>query len=155
MIADWLLNWLPSWVLQNQLLLLFTSAFFSATLLPGNSELLFSGLLLINHFNSPFDIFQLWLVATLGNTLGSLVNYTIGRIVAVPEWHTLNHRQQRGIRWLYRYGNLSLILSWLPLFGDLLCIAAGWLRLPWLGALLFIALGKGLRYLILIGLTLL
>lgn len=154
MLAEWLLSWLPDWVLQNQLLLMFVSALLSASLLPGNSELVFSGLLLANSFSSPSTLFQLWLAATLGNTLGGLSSYFIGRMVAVPEWQNLNRRQRRGMQLFSRYGSAALLLSWLPLIGDLLCVAAGWLRLPWLAALLFIGLGKGLRYLLLLGLTL-
>jgi len=45
-----------------------------------------------------------------------------------------------------RFGAPVLLLSWLPVVGDPLCVAAGWLRLPWIAAFMFIALGKGLRY---------
>lgn len=150
MFADWLLTVLPDWVLHNQLLLMFTSALLSATLLPGNSELVFSGLLLLNSQSS--EIFWLWLAATAGNALGGMTSYAIGRMVTVPEWQRLNRRQQQGMRLFARYGSLSLVLSWLPLIGDLLCVAAGWLRLHWLTALLLISLGKGLRYALLIAL---
>ncbi|WP_456064310.1 YqaA family protein [Chelonobacter oris] len=153
MFVDWLSGWLPDWALQNRFLLMFTSAFLSATLLPGNSEVVFSGLLLMNTFSGSVEVFKLWLAATLGNTLGGMTSYAVGRLLVVPEWRRLNCRQQRSVRVLYRYGGVSLLLSWLPVFGDLLCVAAGWLRLHWFSALLFIILGKGLRYLLLIGLS--
>ncbi|MGV6987973.1 YqaA family protein [Testudinibacter sp. P80/BLE/0925] len=153
MLADWLLTVLPDWALQNQWLLMFASAFLSATLLPGNSEVVFSGLLLLQSFSQPSEIFWLWLAATLGNALGGMTSYAIGRMVAVPEWQQLNRRQRQGLRLFARYGSLSLLFSWLPFIGDLLCIAAGWLRLHWITALLLITLGKGLRYLLLIGLS--
>ena len=155
MIAEWLLNWLPDWALQNPLLLMFFSAFLSSTLLPGNSEVVFSGFLLLNRWsleNNTSAIFNLWLVATIGNSLGSMTSYAVGRMVTVPEWQNLNRRQQQGIGLIYRYGNFALLLSWLPIIGDLLCVAGGWLRLHWLPSLLFIALGKGLLYGLLIAL---
>ncbi|TNH04578.1 DedA family protein [Testudinibacter sp. TR-2022] len=153
--GEWL-NWLPDWVVQSQLLLMFVSAFLSATLLPGNSEVIFSGLLLLNRFsfeNNAFTIFNLWWVATVGNSLGSMTSYAIGRMVSMPEWQHLNRRQQQGLQLLARYGSVALLFSWLPIIGDLLCVASGWLRLHWLPSLIFITLGKGLRYFLLIALS--
>lgn len=78
-------------------------------------------------------------VATLGNTLGGLSSYLIGRLI--PQRQAL-----RGLAAVRRYGSPVLLLSWVPIIGDPLCVAAGWLRLnPWL-ATLFIALGKLARY---------
>lgn len=126
---------------------LFWSSFLSATLLPGSSEVVLVSLLM-THRTEPG-----WLVAvaTLGNTLGGLTNLWIGRRLPKPErrrgWDT-------AMRWLRRYGVAALLFSWVPVVGDLLCVLAGWLRMPWFGAALCILLGKAARYLVLTGVTL-
>lgn len=114
---------------------LFVSSFLAATLLPGGSEaVLFATL--------KFQPGQFWPalgVATLGNTLGGMSSYLIGRII--PQGKPL-----KGLDMVRRYGSPVLVLSWAPIIGDPLCVAAGWLRLnPWL-ATLFIAIGKFARY---------
>ena len=86
-------------------------------------------------------------VATLGNTLGGLSSYAIGRLL--PDEKALEKKLRgnlRGIEWVSRHGSPILLLSWVPLIGDLLCVAAGWLRVNWLFATLFIAVGKFGRY---------
>ncbi len=114
---------------------LFAASFFSATLLPGHSEAALFAFL-------RFYPEQLWLavgVATLGNTLGGMTSYVIGRLI--PE-----KASARGLNWVRRYGAYSLLLAWLPVIGDALPLAAGWLRLnPWLSGL-FMAAGKFVRY---------
>jgi membrane protein YqaA with SNARE-associated domain len=115
---------------------LFAASFFSATLLPGHSE---AALFAFLHFYPE----QLWLavaVATAGNTLGGMTSYLIGRLL--PEKKTAN----RGLAWVHRYGAPALLLAWLPVVGDALPLAAGWLRLnPW-PTVLFMAIGKLFRY---------
>lgn len=85
---------------------------------------------------------QLWPalgVATLGNTLGGMSSYSIGRLF--PQAKLLKY-----VETVRRWGSPALLLSWVPLVGDPLCVAAGWLRLnPWWSAM-FIALGKFARY---------
>lgn len=131
---------------------LFVSAFVSSTLFPGGSEALLLGIV-AGHGTWE----KAWvpiLVATVGNTLGGLTGWVIGRFF--PEKSSLrNHpKSERFLGYARRYGVWALLFSWLPVVGDLLPIAAGWLRQPfWLSAL-FIALGKGLRYLVLVGLAL-
>ncbi|QNK31717.1 DedA family protein [Serratia sp. JUb9] len=126
---------------------LFGSSFLSATLLPGNSEILLVALL------TKSRVAPEWLVlaAALGNTLGGLTNVIIGRLLPAL-------KPQRGLemalRWLQRFGPAALLLSWLPVVGDLLCVLAGWLRMPWGSVVLFLAIGKALRYVILTMITL-
>ena len=115
---------------------LFVSSFLAATLLPGGSEVVFGALLL----SDSVSVGAALVVATLGNTLGGLSTYLIGRLV--PEGKT----DARMIGWLRRWGSPVLLLSWLPLIGDALCLAAGWLRVNGLYATVFIAVGKGARY---------
>ena len=114
---------------------LFAASFFSATLLPGHSE---AALAVYLHYY-PEQLASALAVATVGNTLGGMTSYVIGRLI--PEKSTA-----RGLAWVRRYGVFSLLLAWLPIIGDALPLAAGWLRLnPWLSAL-FMALGKFARY---------
>ena len=84
-------------------------------------------------------------VATVANTLGGMTSYGIGRFLpAKPE-------KSKALTWLHRYGEWMLLMSWVPLFGDALCVAAGWLRInPWL-TLLMLAIGKCARYLAIAG----
>lgn len=133
---------------ENQLLLMFFSGLLSSTVLPGNSEIVFSGIAssLILAGDLPAT-FWLWLVATLGNSLGSLTTYTMALLVPPP---TISDKSTKATEWslnfAQKYGGYSLLLSWLPIVGDILCGVAGWLRLPVLPSLLFITLGKATRY---------
>lgn len=125
---------------HDPLLLLFFSGFLSATLLPGSSELsLYAALNLESH-----RLVSVIAMATLGNTLGGMTNYYLG--VFLPN-RTL--RQNKGLQleaWIQRYGYWALLMSWVPIVGDPLCVAAGWLRMnSWL-CLLAIGVGKGCRY---------
>lgn len=123
---------------------LFASAFVSSTLFPGGSE----ALLVYLFVHNPGQYIPLLAVAALGNTLGAMSSWGIGRII---RWRfplrTHDEKRQRAIARLSRYGSPILLLSWLPLVGDPLCVAAGWLRIRWLKALVFIGIGKTLRYL--------
>ena len=133
-------EWLNEWGLGG----LFASAFLSSTLLPGGSEAVLAALRL----NSAHDPLTLLVVATAGNTLGGMTSWGIGYLVA-RRWaagDVLKPEQQRAVNWLQRHGSPILLLSWLPVVGDPLCLAAGWLRMNvWL-SMVFIALGKGVRY---------
>jgi membrane protein YqaA with SNARE-associated domain len=129
---------------------LFVSAFLSATLLPGSSEGLF--LFLINNENH--DPAMLWCIATLGNGLGGLTNWGIGAFAAhyYPAGKlTSKPRIKAALNRLHCYGSPLLLLSWLPIVGDPLCLAAGWLRISLPAAALFIFIGKGVRYGLLLG----
>jgi membrane protein YqaA with SNARE-associated domain len=121
---------------------LFASSFLAATLLPGGSEAVLFALLRQN----PEQLWLLLVVATLGNTLGGLSSYLIGRLI--PQRKPL-----KGLATVQRWGSPVLLLSWVPLVGDPLCVAAGWLRLNPLWSLLFIAVGKFARYWVIAVLT--
>lgn len=123
------------------------SAVLSATILPGNSEIVL--LALLAKFPSLF--WQAILVATFANTAGGMTSYLIGRLIPRRDETTFKPAQQRAIAWLRKHGEWALLLSWVPLVGDALCVAAGWLRInAWL-ALLALALGKCARYLVVAG----
>nr|WP_216672220.1 YqaA family protein [Cronobacter sakazakii] len=129
------------------LLSLFTSSFLSATLLPGSSEAVLVALL-VSVKTAPW---LLVLTATIGNSLGGLTNVILGRLFPLRE---SSRWQERAQGWLQRFGAPALLLSWLPLVGDLLCLLAGWLRLPWGPVIFFLCLGKALRYIIISAATL-
>jgi len=118
---------------------LFASSFLSATLLPGNSEVVLVAMLL-SHVSQPW---LLVVIATMGNSLGGLTNVILGRFF--PQRKT-SRWQEKATHWLKRYGALALLLSWAPVIGDILCLLAGWMRLPWGPVVIFLCLGKALRY---------
>ncbi|MGY3098633.1 YqaA family protein [Pantoea agglomerans] len=126
---------------------MFGSSFLSATLLPGSSEALLIALLIAKKTS----VYGLLLAASLGNTLGGLTNILIGRLLPLKRqgrWH------DTAMTWLQRLGPAALLFSWLPVIGDLLCVLAGWLRFAWLPAMLFLAVGKTLRYIVIATATL-
>ena len=159
MIDAWmqaLLAWLS--LPQNGLGSLFAISFVSATLVPLGSEPAVYAMVKLRP-----DLFWAAIgVATLGNTLGGVVDYWMGR---GAEWmlesrlrldrHGLPARaacappgrwHQRAVRWMERFGAFGCILAWLPGIGDPLCAVAGWLRLPFWRCVFWMAIGKGLRY---------
>lgn len=123
---------------------LFISAFISSTIAPGGSE----AVLLYLVSNEPENSLYLVLVATLGNTLGALTTYYLGYIASLTESSKkLNKKYfNKAHNAINRYGSVSLLFSWLPLIGDVLCLAAGWVKLNLLTSLIFITLGKFARY---------
>lgn len=126
---------------------LFASSFLSATLLPGNSEVVLVAMLL-SGVSQPW---LLVLIATMGNSLGGLTNVILGRFFPLRE---KSHWQEKAVGWLKRYGAATLLLSWMPVIGDLLCLLAGWMRISWGPVLFFLCLGKALRYVLVAWLTL-
>ena len=123
---------------------LFLVSFLGSTLLPGGSEVLLA-FLAANHEH---DKLALLGVATLGNTLGGMSSWLIGRLIAwrYPAQAITNKSRQRAIQRMQKWGSPLLLLSWLPIVGDPLCVAAGWLRIHGGLALIFIAAGKAVRY---------
>ena len=120
---------------ETSLWTLFASSFLAATLLPGGSEAVLFGVLKLH----PDRYWSALALASVGNTLGGMSSYLIGRVI--PQTTPL-----KGLDTARRYGSPALLLSWVPLIGDPLCVAAGWLRLdPW-WSLAFMALGKFARY---------
>jgi membrane protein YqaA with SNARE-associated domain len=142
----WLQGWLSA---EAGLWGLFFSAFVSATLLPGSSEVVMTALVTAY----PDVVWWAFLAATAGNGTGCVLSYGMGygarqgferfQRVKVDLEHPLVQR-------LRRYGPPALFLSFLPLVGDLLVVAAGWLKLPLGPSMLWIAAGKATRYLMLV-----
>lgn len=129
---------------------LFLSGFISATLLPGGSEVLLAWQLA----EGVHDPWLLWGSVTAGNALGGVVTFLMGWAIAhyFPMKELINPRQLKAKAWLEKYGAFALLLSWLPLIGDPLCLVAGWVKTRFLLSLLMITLGKAIRYLLIIGL---
>lgn len=133
---------------------LFLAAFGAATLLPLQSEALLVGLLL----SERYEVGLLLGIATLGNVLGSLMNWWLGtRLEHFKDrrWFPVSaaHLDKAGIHYR-RYGRWSLLLSWVPIIGDPLTLVAGVMGEPWRRFLLIVTLAKGLRYGVLVLATL-
>jgi membrane protein YqaA with SNARE-associated domain len=124
---------------------LFLTAFIAATLFPAASEVMLGSLI-----SQPYSLFFLWLSATTGNTLGSCVNWWLGkeslRFVDKKWFPVSATRLQRAQMQFKKYGCVSLLFAWLPIVGDPLTLIAGVLRVRFSLFLLLVALGKGLRY---------
>lgn len=141
----------------------FLVAFVSATLLPMGSEPAVFGLVKLN----PDLFWPAVLVATAGNALGGAVSWWMG-LGAHRAWDAARRRRRAGQTaapdakppralsrterrarvWLRRWGAKTCLLSWLPVVGDPLCAVAGWLRLPFWPCLMYMAIGKFFRYLV-------
>ena len=123
---------------------LFITAFISSTLFPGGSEAI------VIYMGSQGDVplVQIWWVASLGNTLGGMTSWLLGYWLArrYPAKTLVTPGQLRALSWIQRWGSPVLLLSWLPIVGDPLCVVAGWLRMHWLLSLFMIGIGKAIRY---------
>ncbi len=120
----------------------FTVSFVSATLLPMGSEPVLFGYIKLN----PDMFWVAVLVATVGNTLGGMVDWLMGYGASKAHEKLLGPKEHKLLKWFEKLGPKALLLSWLPVVGDPLCAVAGWLRLPWLPCLIYMAIGKFLRY---------
>jgi len=127
---------------------LFFSALISATLFPGGSEAL-----LLYRLHEGGDALSLVLIATTGNVLGSLITFAMGRLGnAAVHRHWLRMSEKsvaRAEAWFARFGRPALLLAWLPVVGDPLCLVAGLLRCHLVTFLLLVSLGKLGRYAVL------
>jgi membrane protein YqaA with SNARE-associated domain len=134
---------------------LFLSSFLAATVLPGGSEFVLAGVLA----TGAASLWPSLLVATVGNTLGGATSWLLGRLIpnralqpasaAIPQIAqpvAPGTPRGRALEWVRRWGAPVLVLSWVPLVGDALCVAAGWLRVNLWWSMLFMALGKFARY---------
>ena len=132
---------------------LFLSAFVAASLLPAQSELVLAGLLASQEWSA----FWLLFVVSLGNILGALFNYALGRganALQHKRWFPFSGATlARAEGWYRRYGRYSLLLSWAPLVGDPLTLAAGVLRENIWIFLALVTLAKTGRYLVVAGLV--
>ena len=119
-----------------ELATLFALSFVAATLVPLPSEASLFAYVHVYPERAALAV----TVATLGNTAGGMTSYAVGRL--------LPHRKlnARAVEWLRRYGAPATAMGWLPLVGDALCVAAGWLRMNCVAVLAFMAAGRLARY---------
>ena len=127
---------------------LFLSSFISSTIFPGYSEITLTTFIFLNKYN----IINLIFIASLGNILGSILNWYLGfHFVKFKEkkWFPINKRQlEKASLWFLNYGKWSLFLSWVPFVGDPLTVVAGVLRVPIITFLIIVSISKILRYVI-------
>lgn len=128
---------------------LFAVAFVAATILPAHSEVALVGLLLTGKFSPVLLI----VVASAGNILGSCVNWLLGGFAEHfrdRKWFPVSPQAlDKAQGWYRRYGRWSLLLSWAPVIGDPLTVAAGFLREPFWSFLILVTIAKTVRYVLL------
>ena len=124
---------------------LFVAAFVSATLLPVGSEPALFGLLKLN----PELFWSALFVATAGNTLGGMADWWMGYGAhRVADKYGSSRAHLKALDYLQRLGPKACLLAWLPIVGDPLCAVAGWLRLAFWPCVLYMAIGKFARYVV-------
>jgi membrane protein YqaA with SNARE-associated domain len=129
---------------------LFASAFSSATILPGSSEVVMLGLM-----TQGIGIWPLWAVATAGNLAGSVLTWWMGTAILRfqdRKWFPVApDKLARAQAWFAHWGKPALLLTWLPGVGDALSIAAGTLRVHLVTFVVLVGIAKGARYAALLG----
>ena len=127
---------------------LFIISFLAATILPFSSELTLAGLMA----TSSYDNLLLLIVASLGNILGSVVNWILGfysRNLSKKKWFPFKDEQiEKSSRWFNKFGRWSLLFAWVPIIGDPLTLAAGLLRVRFVEFLILVTIGKVSRYVV-------
>jgi membrane protein YqaA with SNARE-associated domain len=123
---------------MDPLAALFAASFVAATLFPLPSEAALFAYLKAHPEQAVLGV----AVATIGNTLGGMTTYLIGRLLPNRQLNA------RAVHVLHRWGAPATFFAWLPVVGDALSAAAGWLRVNWLAALAFMAAGRLARYIV-------
>lgn len=121
-----------------ELAALFGASFLAATLVPLSSEAALYVYLQVH----PDRAWMAVAVATAGNTAGGMTSYLLGRLIPQKEI------KARAIELTRRYGAPATFFGWVPLIGDALCVAAGWLRVNWLAVLVYMCAGRFARYVV-------
>ena len=125
---------------------LFFISFLAATVLPFSSELTLAGLI----STSNYDNLLLLVVASFGNVLGSVFNWSLGfysRNLSTKKWFPFKETQiERSSKWFSKFGKWSLLFAWLPIVGDPLTFVAGLLRIRFLDFIILVVIGKVSRY---------
>ena len=127
---------------------LFIISFLAATILPFSSELTLAGLVATSSYNN----LLLLIVASLGNVLGSVVNWILGfysRNLSTKRWFPFKDEQiEKSSKWFNKFGRWSLLFAWVPIIGDPLTLAAGLFRIRFIEFLVLVTIGKVSRYII-------
>lgn len=136
--------------LSVAVILMFLSSFFAATLFPAQSEGIFLWLISLDQF----PVWILFFAASLGNVLGSCINWILGKYMnrwKDKKWFPFSIEQFKKAEYFFqRYGVWSLLGAWLPVIGDPLTLAAGVLNVKFSVFLIYVILGKAGRYLFLL-----
>jgi len=135
---------------------LFFISFLSSTLLPGGSEAFLIWLI----YSANYHLIILLLIATTGNTIGGFTNWLVGYVIRNNLFTKLNlqrNAENKHYRvaelWIKQWGYYILLFSWLPVIGDLLCLAAGIYKLNAYRCIIYIFVGKCIRYSVVIYFT--
>ena len=127
---------------------LFVISFLAATILPLSSELALAGLTAASNY----DNLLLLIVASLGNILGSVVNWILGfysRNLVTKKWFPFKDQQiEKSSSWFNRFGKWSLLFAWVPIIGDPLTLVAGLLRVKFIEFIILVTIGKVSRYMV-------
>jgi membrane protein YqaA with SNARE-associated domain len=130
---------------------LFVASFLAATILPFSSEAILVGMAL-----GPWSTLSLWSVASIGNWLGGMSSYGLGRLgdlERIARWlRTDPKKAQRLQGWVERQGYWAALLTWLPVIGDPLAIALGLGKAPWVPVTILMFIGKAARYAVVLAL---
>ena len=125
---------------------LFAISFLAATILPFSSEFTLAGLIA----TSNYDNLLLLIVASFGNVLGSVVNWTLGfysRNLTTKKWFPFKDKQiENSSKWFSKFGKWSLLFAWVPVIGDPLTLAAGLFRVKFIEFVILVTIGKFSRY---------
>ena len=136
----------------NSYLGLFGIAFLAATLIPAYSEILLASMA-----SAGYEPLMLLLFAASGNTLGSAVNWGMGKFLLKYEGHRWFpfETSKLGLAqgWFQKYGKWSLLLAWAPIVGDALTFIAGVMKVPFPIFIVLTGIGKTLRYVVVLGVT--
>jgi membrane protein YqaA with SNARE-associated domain len=134
-----------------QLTGLFMLAFTAATLLPGGSEVALLGMAAL----STHSTLVLLMVASVGNILGSVLNYGMGRFALHYQdrkWFPVSGSDlDKAQSWFTNWGQWSLLLAWVPIIGDPLTVAAGLMRMNFWRFLILVTVSKTTRYMVILG----
>ena len=125
---------------------LFIVSLLAATLLPLGSEAL-----LLYDLSLGYNTFLLLLFATLGNTIGSVINYFLGYkgVDFLIKQKYLNQKQlQKATNIFEKYGAYSLLISWMPIIGDPITFVAGVLKYEFRKFVILVFVAKGVRYVV-------
>ena len=125
----------------------------AATFLPASSEVVLTGLAA----TGDFDRGWLLAVASTGNTLGSVVNWLLGRFFILwkdrPWFPAKQQTLDQAAKWFHRYGVWSLLLSWMPIIGDPITLIAGFFKINFWKFLALVAVAKTTRYMVVLGMV--
>jgi membrane protein YqaA with SNARE-associated domain len=127
---------------------LFFISFLAATILPFSSEVTLATLIASSNYNN----LLLLIFASLGNILGSVVNWVLGfysRNLATKRWFPFKDKQiKKSSSWFNRFGKWSLLFAWVPIIGDPLTLVGGLLRVKFIEFLILVTIGKVSRYIV-------